>query len=275
MLETLLQQRCALLNSPQAPQLLLRQLDRRLLLWCEHHPEELGGEAWQPKEIDEDAAPLAALWLELSLRLNGKTPSDAKAGSAGVVPASVAPGCYWRLVACYSDLALPDRWPERREDELWAAMAMARRGQIPECSVPWSAWIKWQFQPEDSKQATLTTLLPELWRLAPESWPEWFYPLMLAVPEDSRPAMINWLAGCAEDVRVIEAMGISGCARFEPWLQDMAEQDLPVGTAAKEELQRMKAARTGILDVRARYRHWWANWLQLQGAPWSLWGGQW
>ena len=275
MLETLLQQRHALLDSPQAHLPLLRQLDRRLLLWCEHHPEALEVEAWQPVEADENAGSFLALWLEMNLRLNGKVPSGIETDGAGVFRADVTLGCYWRVVASQSKLALPKNWPERREDELWAVMAAAKRGQIPECSAAWRAWIELQFQPEERASSALITLLSELWRLAPKSWPEWFYPLLLAVPEASHPAMINWLAGHVEDIQVVEAMGTSGSARFEPWLKEMAEQDVPVGAAAREELQRMIAAHTGTSDLAGRHRYWWANWYQLQGAPWSLWGGQW
>ena len=74
------------------------------------------------------------------------------------------------------------------------------------------------------------------------------------------------------DAPNFEAMGISGSDRFLPLLAEVTSHGGEPGEVASEALQRRKAHNQ---DLGQRYRQWWASWLRVQGAPWSLFGGCW
>lgn len=272
MLKSLLKQRAALLSSARTPLVLLRQLDRRLVLWCEHHPQALAVDTWREAQGDTSAFWADALRLELNIRLTPGAPGEGLELSPGDALDDAVVKARWQMVACYSKVSLPEVWPEAPEQQLWAAMAAARRGQEAKVDPSWQTCVGMQTGVVPMTELAVRDVLPALWAVGQPFWREWFFPLLLAAPEPLHPVMINWLAGQVDDALVIEAMGVSGCDRFLPWFAEMVANGGEHGDAANEALQRRKASNQ---DLGQRYRQWWAHWLQVQGAPWSLFGGRW
>jgi len=272
MLESLLKQRKALLDNPQSPLVLLRQLDRRLVLWCEHHPQELAGDIWSTAQGDAPAFWSGALRLELIMRLRAGSSDESIEWAEWETGNEYDTGSHWQMLACNSGAGLPEVWPESPQQQLWAAMAAIRRGQEARVGACWQACAGMQAGVILMSEPAVKSLMPELWHTGQPFWREWFFPLLLAAPEQLQPAMINWLAGKVSDASVIDAMGISGSDRFMPLLVEVAAHGDEQGEVANEALRRRKASGQ---DLGQRYRQWWANWLRVQGAPWSLFGGCW
>jgi len=267
MLEELLSQRKALLHSPGLPLFLLRQHDRRLVLWCEQHPAALAAEAWGTLQAENQAAWLAELRLELVTRLGCSSDIAQPAMGSGSLVAA-----HWQLAAHFTEAAMPAELPEQSELQIWAAMALARREKEARVSPVWLAWIRAQEPGETISERGLRTLVAELWNCSQDAWRHWFYPLLLSRPEAEHPAMINWLAGQVDNASLVEAMGVSGAERFKPWLDELALQDDAIGAVANH-VRHRPASDHG--DMHARIRYWWPRWHQLEGSPWSLFGGRW
>lgn len=269
MLEELLRQRTALLDNPGLPLFLLRQHDRRLALWCERHPKDLVSGIWGTIQAETQKAWLAELRLELVTRQGHGNGPESGTQPRGTGDELVA---HWRLAAHFSHVAMPTEEPEHSELQLWVAMAMARRGLDSRLSPVWLAWIDAQESDGPGSEQGLRRLLAGLWDCNREHWRHWFYPLMLRLPEIQHPAMINWLAGQVDNPDLVEAMGVSGADRFKPWLDELAGRDDELGVLARDARHQPAGNRRDIL-VRARY--WWPRWRQLEGSPWSLFGGCW
>ncbi|MCG8518535.1 MAG: hypothetical protein MI794_11150 [Pseudomonadales bacterium] len=281
MLETLLEQRQALFNSHQAPLSLLRQLDRRLLLWCEHHPDTRQPAIWPLTDGAIDSGRLALLWLETNARLQPATLDTLLAELKDSLDQDTVTAVHWQLAACHSGVSLPAEGKvaeaaPKPETDLWSVMALARRGLEADCPSPWREWLAaLEALRAGESVAGTRELMPRLWLVAQTVWPMWFYPLLLAAQEEQRPTLVNWLTGHVDGADVIEAMGASGCAQFEPWLQELAEQGGPDAEVAATELEGLQTEGDDPTGLRLRQRHWWANWAGLEGAPWSLFGGHW
>ncbi|MCK0165504.1 hypothetical protein [Marinobacter sp. S6332] len=272
MLEDLLKQRQALLDNAQSPLQLLRQLDRRLVLWSEQHPQDLALDSWRKAQGDAPAFWSGALRSELAMRLRACARDESFEQVQSEADSEYEEGSYWQMLACHSGMELPREWPEPPQQQLWAAMAASRRGQEAKVDACWQACVSMQTGAMLVSEPAVKSLLSELWPAGNPFWREWFFPLLLAAPEQLHPAMINDLAGRVSDASVIEAMGISGSDRFLPLLAEVASHGGEPGEVASEALQRRKAHNQ---DLGQRYRQWWASWLRVQGAPWSLFGGCW
>lgn len=272
MLEDLLKQRQALLDNAQSPLQLLRQLDRRLVLWCEQHPQDLALDSWRKAQGDAPAFWSGALRLELTMRLHACPPWEGFELSQSETASECREGNHWQMLACHSGMELPREWPEPPQQQLWAAMAASRRGQEAKVDACWQACVSMQTGAILMSEPAVKSLLSELWLAGDPFWREWFFPLLLVAPDQLHPAMINGLAGLVSDASVIEAMGVSGSDRFLPLLTEVASLGGEQGEVANDALQRRKIPSQ---DLGQRYRQWWESWLRVQGAPWSLFGGCW
>lgn len=261
MLEELLNQRKALLDNPSLPLALLRQQDRRLILWCEQYPDALAAQAWTA--LSEHWS--KTLQLELATRLNVTNVVEEL-----LVEGTAQTAC-WRLAAQFTEAALPGEFPDDAEAQVWVAMAMARRGRANALPAEWQAWLQVQGGGSHTEQS-LRALLDALWQSRRDGWRAWFYPMMLNLPDAHHPGMINWLAGNVDSKALVEAMGMSGAERFRPWLQELAAQGDDHSEPAGQALQQSKSER-GQMQV--RIRHWLLRWRLLEGSPWSLFGGYW
>lgn len=261
MLEELLNQRKALLDNPSLPLAMLRQQDRRLVLWCEQYPETLAAQAWAA--LSEDWS--KTLQLELATRLSVTSVVEE------LLVEGTAQTARWQLSAQFTEAELPGEFPDHAEGQIWVAMAMARRGRVSSLPAEWQAWLKIQEYGSQTEQG-LRALLDALWQIRRDGWREWFYPMMLNLPEALHPGMINWLAGNADSKALVEAMGMSGAERFKPWLQELAAQGDNHSELAGEALQQSASERE---QMQARIRHWLLRWRLLEGSPWSLFGGYW
>ena len=269
MLEQLLSQRKALLDSPGLPLFLLRQHDRRLILWCEQHPKALVSGLRDSLQEQIQAPWLAEFGQELVTRLGHGSGPENGVQARGPEDELTA---RWQLAAHFSDVAVPTEAPEHPALQIWTAMALARRGQQARLSPVWLAWLGAQEGDGPETEQGLRSLLAGLWDCSREHWRDWFYPLMLGLPETRHPAMINWLAGQVDNPGLVEAMGISGAERFKPWLDELAVQEDDLGALANH-ARHHAAGDSG--DLQARIRYWWPRWRQLEGSPWSLFGGGW
>ncbi|MFE8070096.1 hypothetical protein QQM79_03470 [Marinobacteraceae bacterium S3BR75-40.1] len=270
MLESLLGQRQALLDSDQTPLTLLRPLDRRIVLWCEQHPECLADPAWTQAS---EAPHLALLWLEVAALVQPQSPVERLPELEGLIGSEATAKAHWQLAASHAEVVPPATFPEASAAQPWAAMALLRRGLQADCPAPWQKWAEALNNPE-TFGPSVREWLANLWARAPEDWALWFYPLLVAMPREARPDMVNWLAGRVADDRVIEAMGISGCGQFKPWLSELAGQE-PHAEIARAELDWLEGQPGATTMLYGRWRTWWSRWQKVDGAPHSLFGGRW
>ena len=144
-------------------------------------------------------------------------------------------------------------------------------------------------------------------------WKDWFYPLMVGAPDEWQLWMVNWLLAEVDTTTTVEAMGVSCARRFLSWLEAIGagtglDGNEAVADAAERELRWLRGdhqarqpesslfgyqcwgeilpdghgltpaswqKRFSALPMGFRERCWYWSGKQINGSPWSLFGGQW
>lgn len=129
----------------------------------------------------------------------------------------------WWLAAHYPALEFPQAFPEDWQSQVWAALAILRRGRGDLLPEPWLSWAKvCEGKKGFEGKEDVLAVARLLWQAsAEEEWEQWLAPLLATSGQDSSARLINWLAGQAEDKTVVRAMGLSCQSRFMPWLASM------------------------------------------------------
>lgn len=256
----------------------------------------------------------ATLWLEVALSIGGvrvrpsldalaKEP-DAAALSwwlaasyphlavAGEFPESpelqmLAARAYWRRGQIDK---LPEPWKE------WAKVLDGRN----ELSKPLVESL-WDLLPAGASTSGFA------------SWKDWFYPLMVGAHDEWQLWLVNWLLAEVDTTTTVEAMGVSCARRFLSWLEAIGagtglDGNEEVADAAERELRWLRGdsrarqpepspfgyqcwgeilkdghglapaswqKRFSALPMGFRERCWYWSGRQINGSPWSLFGGQW
>ena len=144
-------------------------------------------------------------------------------------------------------------------------------------------------------------------------WKDWFYPLLVDAHDEWQLWMVNWLLAEADTTATVEAMGVTCARRFLSWLEAIGagtglDGNEAVAVAAGRELRWLKGDQPGhksgssafgyqcwgeilrdghglkptswqkrfaALPMGFRERCWYWSGKQINGSPWSLFGGQW
>lgn len=256
----------------------------------------------------------ATLWLEVAVSLGGvrvRPALDALAKSPDGEAlswwlASSYPGL--SVTRAFPEapelqvLAARAFWRRGQNDKLpqpWRLWAEVLDGRA-ELSKPLVEQL-WEILPAD---ATVTGFA---------NWKDWFYPLMVEAHDEWQLWMVNWLLAEVDTMTTVEAMGVSCARRFLSWLEAIGagtglDGNEQVADAAERELRWLKGdqgsryqdpppfgyqcwgeilkdghglapaswqKRFSALPMGFRDRCWYWSGKQINGSPWSLFGGQW
>ncbi|WP_328189681.1 hypothetical protein [Marinobacter sp. OP 3.4] len=186
--------------------------------------------------------------------------------------------------------------------------------KLPQPWKEWAAVVDGHKELSRPLVETLWDILPADARVEGfASWKDWFYPLMVGAHDDWQLWMVNWLLAEVDTTTTVEAMGVSCARRFLSWLEAIGagtglDGNEDVADAAERELRWLMGDRRGrqqepspfgyqcwgeilrdghglkpaswqkrftALPMGFRERCWYWSGQQINGSPWSLFGGQW
>lgn len=185
---------------------------------------------------------------------------------------------------------------------------------LPSPWKAWALMMDGQAEPSrDAVEALWNRVSADADTTGLASWKDWFYPLMVHAHDEWQLWMVNWLLAEVDTSTTVEAMGVTCARRFLSWLEAIGagtglDHNEAVADAAGRELRWLRGdapshrpepvpfgyqcwgeivadghglapvswqRRFTSLPLGYRHRCWYWSPRQVQGAPWSLFGGQW